>query len=76
MKRAEADWVRGLMRELADGTFPDLKFWRAWHETGEFPAELASTDWAQAEQAVFAQRDIHRRQPPERDPGQEADEPG
>ena len=66
MKRAEADWVRGLMRELADGTFPDLKFWRTWHETGEFPAELASTDWAQADQAVLIQRDVHHPQPPER----------
>ena len=76
MKRAEADWVRGLMQELADATFPDLKFWRAWHETGEFPADLASTDWAQTEQAVFAQRDVHRRPPPEREPGREVDKPG
>ena len=76
MKRAEAQWVRGLMRELADGTFPDLKFWRSWHETGEFPAELAGTDWAQAEQAVLTLRDAHRPPQPEQEPGREADEPG
>jgi DNA-binding PadR family transcriptional regulator len=57
LKRAEADWVRGLMTELADGTFPDLKFWRTWHETGEFPQELADTDWARADQAVLMQRE-------------------
>ena len=57
MKRAEAVWVRGLMTELADGTFPDLKFWRTWHETGEFPQELADTDWARADQAVLMQRE-------------------
>jgi len=53
MKKAEAEWVRALMTELADGTFPDLKFWRHWHETGEFPAEMADTDWARSERAVL-----------------------
>ena len=76
MKRAEAQWVRGLMRELADSTFPGLKFWRNWHETGEFPAELAGTDWAQAEQAVLTLRDAHRPPQPEVEPGREVDEPG
>ncbi len=77
MKRAEAEWVRGLMRELADGTFPDLKFWRAWHETGEFPGELADTDWAQADQAVLIQREAYHAPPPGRTdrPG-EAEQPG
>jgi len=77
MRRAEADWVRGLMRELADGTFPDLKFWRTWHETGEFPGELAGTDWAQADQAVLIQRDVHpqpQQLPPQQPPGREVDE--
>jgi DNA-binding PadR family transcriptional regulator len=53
MKRAEADWVRALMHELADGTFTDLKLWRGVHETGEFPAELVETDWARADRAVL-----------------------
>ncbi len=34
MKRAEAGWVRGLLRELADGTFVNLELWREVHETG------------------------------------------
>jgi DNA-binding PadR family transcriptional regulator len=40
LRRAEAEWVRGLLTELTDGTFPGLKAWRHYHETGEFPAEL------------------------------------
>ena len=55
MKKAEAEWVRALMTELADGTFPDLKFWRRWHETGEFPEELADTDWARMDRALVTQ---------------------
>ena len=72
MKRAEAEWVRGLMRELADGTFPEIKFWRAWHETGEFPPELLDTDWAQADQAVLTQREARHPRQPQR----EVHEPG
>ena len=53
MKRAEADWVRALMTELADGTFADLKLWRGVHETGEFPPELQDMDWARADRAVL-----------------------
>ena len=71
MKRAEADWVRALIGELADGTFPDLKFWRSFTETGEFPEELLSTEWAQAEQAVLAPREAPHPRPSQR----EADEP-
>jgi DNA-binding PadR family transcriptional regulator len=40
LRRAEAEWVRGLLTELTDGTFPGLEAWRRYHETGEFPAEL------------------------------------
>jgi DNA-binding PadR family transcriptional regulator len=36
MRRAEADWVRGLLAELEDGTFPGLEFWRAVHKAGAF----------------------------------------
>ena len=53
MKRAEADWVRALMTELADGRFADLKLWRGIHETGEFPPELQDADWARADRAVL-----------------------
>ena len=34
MRRAEADWVRGLLAELDSGTFPGMDFWRALHESG------------------------------------------
>jgi DNA-binding PadR family transcriptional regulator len=39
-RRAETEWVRGLLTELTDGTFPGLEAWRRYHETGEFPAEF------------------------------------
>jgi DNA-binding PadR family transcriptional regulator len=40
LQRAEADWVRSLLAELTDGTFPGLDHWRRFHETGEVPPEL------------------------------------
>ncbi|MEW9551558.1 PadR family transcriptional regulator [Nonomuraea sp. NPDC050783] len=41
MREAEAAWVRGLLAELAGGTFPDLDGWRAYHETGRMPGHVA-----------------------------------
>jgi len=38
---AELAWTRRLAGELADGSFPWLDGWRAWHQTGEMPAEMA-----------------------------------
>ena len=63
MKRAEADWVRGLLRELADGTFVNLKLWREVHETGELPAEVRDLDWAQSDRAVLHLGGDHRERP-------------
>jgi hypothetical protein len=63
MKRAEADWVRGLLRELADGTFVNLKLWREVHETGELPAEVRDQDWAQSDRAVLHLGGDHREGP-------------
>ncbi|GAB3425876.1 PadR family transcriptional regulator [Flindersiella endophytica] len=40
IRQAEADWIRALLGELADGTFPGLDAWRDWHEKGELPPEL------------------------------------
>jgi DNA-binding PadR family transcriptional regulator len=34
MRKAEADWVRGLLAELEAGTFPSMDFWRTLHEIG------------------------------------------
>jgi DNA-binding PadR family transcriptional regulator len=40
LQRAEADWVRSLVREMADGSLPGIDAWRKFHETGELPAEF------------------------------------
>jgi len=36
-RRAEEDWVRGLLKEFTGGTFPGLEAWRRFHATGEIP---------------------------------------
>jgi DNA-binding PadR family transcriptional regulator len=38
---AERAWVHSLLGELTGGSLPGLAQWRAWHETGEVPEELA-----------------------------------
>jgi len=38
---AEAEWLRGFLKELADGTLPGLDGWRDWHTAGATPAEWA-----------------------------------
>jgi DNA-binding PadR family transcriptional regulator len=40
LRRAEEEWVRGLLKEFTDGTFPGLDAWRRFHATGEVPSEL------------------------------------
>jgi len=40
LRRAEAEWVRGLLREFTAGTFPGLDGWRQLHETGMPPDEF------------------------------------
>jgi DNA-binding PadR family transcriptional regulator len=39
-RRAEEEWVRALLREFTDNTFPGLDAWRRFHATGEVPAEI------------------------------------
>jgi heme A synthase len=41
LQEAEATWVRTLLAEFTSGTYPGLDMWRAYHETGEVPQELA-----------------------------------
>lgn len=41
IRDAEVAWIRSLLAELESGTLPGLDAWRAYHETGEIPAELA-----------------------------------
>jgi DNA-binding PadR family transcriptional regulator len=40
MRAAELAWVRELLTELTDGTFPDLTAWREFHEHGRVGAEF------------------------------------
>lgn len=39
-RRAEEEWVRGLIKELTSGTFPGLDDWRRFHATGEIPGYM------------------------------------
>ncbi|RJO79390.1 PadR family transcriptional regulator [Nocardia panacis] len=41
MLTAEAQWAQSLRTELADGTFPDVEFWRRIHAEGLDLAEVA-----------------------------------
>jgi DNA-binding PadR family transcriptional regulator len=36
-RRAEEEWIRALLKEFTDGTFPGLDDWRRFHATGEVP---------------------------------------
>jgi DNA-binding PadR family transcriptional regulator len=40
MRVAEADWVRGLVGEIAGGTMSGVGEWRRFAETGEVPQEI------------------------------------
>jgi DNA-binding PadR family transcriptional regulator len=40
LRRAEAEWVRGLLKEFTDGTFPGIGEWQRFHDTGEVPDEI------------------------------------
>jgi DNA-binding PadR family transcriptional regulator len=40
IREAELAWVRDLVRELQDGSFPLMKEWDHWTRTGEFPPGL------------------------------------
>jgi DNA-binding PadR family transcriptional regulator len=41
IRQAEATWLRSLLDELADESFPGLADWRQYHRTGRMPDELA-----------------------------------
>ena len=40
MRRAEAQWVGGLLKELQDGTLTGVDGWRAFHDLGIVPADM------------------------------------
>ena len=44
MRKAQADWVRGLLREITEGTLGGMETWRKIHETGEIPPEIRELD--------------------------------
>ena len=44
MRVAQADWLRGLVREIVEGTLDGVDTWRHIHETGEVPPEFAALD--------------------------------
>jgi DNA-binding PadR family transcriptional regulator len=52
LRRAEAEWVRGLLKEFTDGTFPGIDAWRHFHATGEPPAEVLALIEMQREGAA------------------------
>jgi DNA-binding PadR family transcriptional regulator len=61
MKQAETDWVRGLIRELTDGTLDGAEHWRAWSKTGEFPKEWAERDWAKVDRAMHGESEVEEK---------------
>ncbi|MEV0172406.1 PadR family transcriptional regulator [Streptomyces sp. NPDC050803] len=40
MVEAQAQWVRGFLAEIREGSLPGVDTWRHFHETGELPAEF------------------------------------
>jgi len=52
LRRAEADWVRGLLKEFTDGTFPGIKAWQHFHDTGEVPDEFRALAELPGEEAA------------------------
>jgi DNA-binding PadR family transcriptional regulator len=52
LRRAETEWVRSLLKELTDGTFPGLGDWQKFHDTGELPAEIQALAETEREEAA------------------------
>ena len=44
MRLAEANWVRGLLKEIVEGTISGIGAWREMHETGQPPEEFVQLD--------------------------------
>ena len=51
LRLAEAEWVRGLLKELTDGTFPGISAWRHFHATGQLPDDVLALVKLQGEGA-------------------------
>ena len=52
LRRAEAEWVRELLKEFTDGTFPGIKEWQLFHDTGKVPEEILTLAETQREEAA------------------------
>ena len=52
LRRAEAEWVRGLLKEFTDGTFPGIKEWQLYHDTGKGPEDILALVETQREEAA------------------------
>ena len=52
LRRAEAEWVRGLLKEFTDGTFPGIKAWQLYHDTGKVPEDVLALVETQREEAA------------------------
>ena len=44
MRKAQAEWVRGLLGGITEGTLGGVDTWRKIHETGEIPPEVRELD--------------------------------
>jgi DNA-binding PadR family transcriptional regulator len=57
MQEAELTWVRGIVAEFEDGSFPGLDGWARWHETGELPPEIVAMSSAALDGTGFTASD-------------------
>jgi DNA-binding PadR family transcriptional regulator len=53
-QEAELAWVRGIVSELEEGSFPLVDEWAHWHETGEFSPEIAAMANAALDETMSA----------------------
>lgn len=44
MVEAQAEWIRGFLREVKEGTLDGVEQWRTFQETGEIPPEFAELE--------------------------------
>ena len=52
LRRAETEWVREVLKEFTDGTFPGLEDWQRFHDTGELPDDIQALAQAEREEAA------------------------
>jgi DNA-binding PadR family transcriptional regulator len=50
LRRAETEWVREVLKELTDGTFPGISDWQRFHDTGELPDDIQALAQAEREE--------------------------